>query len=77
MEVFQTDFMSTAELAALPPAEKWKMLEFLWESLRPELDSLPVPAEHKKLLDERRSQAQAGKSKPVSWEQAKRKLAGS
>ena len=69
--------MSTAELAALPPAEKWKMLEFLWESLRPELDSLPVPAEHQKLLDERRSQAQTGKSKPVSWEQAKRKLAGS
>ena len=69
--------MSTAELAALPPAEKWKMLEFLWESLRPELDSLPVPAEHQKLLDERRNQAQGGKSKPVSWEQAKRKLAGS
>ena len=69
--------MSTAELAALPPAEKWKMLEFLWESLRPELDSLPVPAEHQKLLDERRSQAETGKSKPVSWEQAKRKLAGS
>ena len=69
--------MSTAELAALPPAEKWKMLEFLWENLRSELDSLPVPAEHQKLLDERRSQAQTGKSKPVSWEQAKRKLAGS
>ena len=69
--------MSTAELAALPPAEKWKMLEFLWESLRPELDSLPVPAEHQKLLDERRNQAQGGKSKPVSWEQAKRKLTGS
>lgn len=69
--------MSTAEFAALPPAEKWKVLEFLWESLRPELDSLPVPAEHQKLLDERRNQAQAGKSKPVSWEQAKRKLAGS
>jgi putative addiction module component (TIGR02574 family) len=69
--------MSTAELAALPPAEKWKMLEFLWESLRPELENLPVPTAHQKLLDERRVQAQAGKSKPVSWEQAKRKLSQS
>ena len=66
--------MSTAELAALPPAEKWRMLEFLWESLRPELENLPVPTAHQKLLDERRGQAQAGKSKPVSWEQAKRRL---
>jgi putative addiction module component (TIGR02574 family) len=66
--------MSRAELAALPPAEKWKILEFLWESLRPELENLPVPAAHQKLLDERRGLAQAGKSRPVSWEYAKRRL---
>jgi len=63
--------MSTAELAALPPAEKWKVLEFLWESLRPELDSLPVPAEHQKLLDERRTRAKKGTSEPVSWDNLK------
>ena len=60
--------MSTAELAALSPAEKWKVLEFLWESLRPELDSLPVPAEHQKLFDERRKRAKKGTSVPVSWD---------
>lgn len=63
--------MSMAELAALPPAEKWKMLEFLWESLRPELDSLPVPAEHQRLLDERRTRAKKGISEPVSWDNRK------
>jgi putative addiction module component (TIGR02574 family) len=66
--------MSTAELAALAPTEKWKILEFLWASLRPEVESLPVPKEHRNLLDERRDKAQSGKSKLVSWEQAKRKL---
>jgi putative addiction module component (TIGR02574 family) len=63
--------MSKAELAALPPAEKWKVLEFLWESLRPELDSLPVPAEHQKLLDERRTRTKKGTSEPVSWDNLK------
>lgn len=61
--------MSTAELAALAPTEKLKMLEFLWDSLRPEVESLPVPQEHRNLLDERRDKVQSGKSKLVSWEQ--------
>ncbi len=69
--------MSTAELAALAPTEKWKILEFLWDSLRPEVESLPVPEEHQNLLDERRDKAQSGKSKLVAWEQAKRKLSQS
>ena len=66
--------MSTAELAALAPSEKWKILEFLWDSLRPEVESLPVPEEHRNLLDERREIAQSGKSRLVAWEQAKRRL---
>ena len=66
--------MSTAELAALAPTEKWKILEFLWDSLRPEVESLPVPEEHRNLLDERREIAQSGKSRLVAWEQAKRRL---
>ena len=66
--------MSTAELAALAPTEKWKILEFLWDSLRPEVESLPVPEEHRNLLDERRDKAQSGKSKLVAWEGAKRRL---
>jgi len=61
--------MSSAELAALAPTEKLKMLEFLWDSLRSEVKSLPVPEEHRNLLDERRDKAQSGKSKLVSWEQ--------
>ena len=61
--------MSTAELAALAPTEKLKMLEFLWDSLRPEVENLPVPEEYRNLLDERRDKAQSGKSKLVSWEQ--------
>ncbi len=66
--------MSTAELAALAPTEMWKILEFLWDSLRPEVESLPVPEEHRNILDERREKAQSGKSKLVAWEQAKRRL---
>lgn len=66
--------MSTAELAALAPTEKWKILEFLWDSLRPEVESLPVSKEHRNLLDERRENAQSGKSKRVAWERAKRRL---
>jgi putative addiction module component (TIGR02574 family) len=69
--------MSTAELAALAPTEKLKMLEFLWDSLIPEMESLPVPEEHRNLLDERRDKALSGKSKLVSWEQAKSKLSRS
>ena len=61
--------MSTAELAALAPTAKLKMLEFLWDSLRPEVESLHVPQEHRNLLDERRDKAQSGKSKLVFWEQ--------
>ena len=66
--------MWTAELAALAPTEKWKILEFLWDNLRPEVESLPVPEEHRNLLDERRGKAQSGKSNLVAWEQAKRRL---
>ena len=69
--------MSTAELAALAPTEKLKMLEFLWDSLRPEVESLPVPEEHRNLLDERRDKAQSGKSKLVSWEQVASRLSHS
>ncbi len=66
--------MSTAELAALAPTEKLKMLEFLWDSLRPQVESLPVPEEYRNLLDERRDKAQSGKSKLVSWEQVASRL---
>ncbi len=69
--------MSTAELAALAPTEKLKMLEFLWDSLRPEVESLPVPQEHRNLLDERRDKSQSGKSKLVSWEQVASRLSHS
>ena len=69
--------MSTAELAALAPTEKWKILEFLWDSLRPEVESLPVPKEHRNLLDERRDKAQSVKSKLVSWEQVAARLSHS
>ena len=59
--------MSTAELAALAPTEKLKMLEFLWDSLRPEVESLPVPEEHRNLLDERRDKAPIFILLPSTW----------
>lgn len=60
------------ELKNLPRSEKMELAEASWQA--GVSDSMPVPAEQKKMLDERWSGYRAGKSKRISLAELERRL---
>ena len=63
---------SYPELTKLPPREKMKLADELWQA--GVSDEMPVPAEQKKMLDSRWAAYRAGKIKRISMEEMERRL---
>lgn len=57
----------------LPKRKRLEIAESLWLSVADE-ETMPVPANHKKILDERLAALRAGKSKPISHDELMRRL---
>ena len=63
-----------AELTQLPVAERLKLLEALWESLRPEPAAAELTFAELALLDERIREADEHPERAIPWEQARAQL---
>jgi hypothetical protein len=67
--------MTTADIAALPVAEKLKLMETLWDSLCGQTDERPPqPTWHKEVLAERLSRIASGVETISPWREAKQRI---
>lgn len=66
--------MTVEELKALPTAEKFQIMETLWEDLRARSDSAPISQEIKDLLDARRRRFRNGVSRMHDWDEVRSSL---
>ena len=64
------------ELLRLPKKRRMEIAERLWASVANEND-MPVPAAHRKVLDERLASYRAGKSKVITHAELMRRLRSS
>ncbi|MDB6069542.1 MAG: uncharacterized protein JWL81_713 [Verrucomicrobiales bacterium] len=62
------------DLHKLPLNEKLFVMEELWGDLSQSEAALPVPDWHRKILDERQKQIEAGTAKFIDWEIAKQEI---
>ncbi len=69
-----TSTMITADIKALPLAEKIQIMETLWEEFRSNYDESEISLEMKNLLDQRRQRVRSGESTLVDWEAVKNKI---
>ena len=60
--------MTVEELKALPTAEKFQIMEALWEDLRAHSEAATISQEIKDLLDARRARARSGASRIHDWD---------
>jgi len=63
-----------AELGKLRVQEKLRAIEALWDDLRRQEESVPVPQWHKDLLDERERLIADGKAQFTDWVTAKKRI---
>lgn len=61
------------QLHKLPNREKFFLAQMLWEDIAKEQNIDELPAEHKKILDERLEKMKTGKAKFKSWEEVQKK----
>jgi len=67
--------MTTADIAAMPVAERLKLLEALWDSLCAEpAGTLASPAWHAEVLEERLQRLAAGAEPTSPWREAKDRI---
>ena len=67
--------MQTAELVALPLAERLQAMEALWDSLcREQPQAALVPTWHEDELGKRMAAIERGEVKTVPWEEAKERI---
>ena len=67
--------MTTADIAAMPVAEKLKLMEALWDSLCTQTDkSLESPPWHEATLKQAEGELAAGTARFVDWAEAKEGL---
>lgn len=64
---------SVSSLLRLPKRKRLEIAERLWLSVADE-QKMPVPASHKKILDERWTAYRTGKSKPIPHDELMRRL---
>jgi putative addiction module component (TIGR02574 family) len=64
---------TVSSLLRLPKRKRLEIAERLWLSVADE-EKMPVPASHKKVLDERLTGYRAGKSKPIPHDELMRRL---
>jgi putative addiction module component (TIGR02574 family) len=73
-QITLTSTMITADIKALPLAEKIQIMETLWEEFRSNYDESEISLEMKNLLDQRRQRVRSGESTLVDWETVKNKI---
>ena len=61
------------QLHKLPKQEKIFLAQMLWEDIAKEQNVDELPAEHKKILDERLEKIKSGKAKFKTWEEVQKK----
>jgi len=66
--------MSIAELHKLPPAEKLRIIEALWNDLAVNEESFASPAWHEDALRQTEADFAAGRTESLDWENAKKEL---
>ena len=66
--------MSIAELRKLPPTEKLKIIEALWNDLAGDEESLASPAWHEDALRQTEAEFAGGRTEVLDWEAAKKEL---
>ncbi|MFZ4482222.1 MAG: addiction module protein [Rhodoferax sp.] len=66
--------MQTAELVALPLAERLQAMEALWDSLCRDQTQAVVPAWHEEELNKRVAALDSGEEVATPWETAKERL---
>ncbi len=66
--------MTGKELRSLSTAQKFQIMETLWDDLRERSDSAPVSQEVKDLLDARRTRFRSGVSRLHDWDAVKGEL---
>ena len=64
---------SVSSLLRLPKRQRLEIAESLWLSVADE-ESMPVPEEHRKILDARLAKYRSGESKPISHDELMRRL---
>ena len=62
------------ELKKMTRAEKLQAMEFLWEELSRDEDTLESPAWHEKALREAEAAIKSGKAKFIDWDEAKERI---
>jgi putative addiction module component (TIGR02574 family) len=73
-QITLTSTRITADIKALPLAEKIQIMETLWEEFRSNYDESEISLEMKNLLDQRRQRVRSGESHLVDWEIVKNKI---
>lgn len=66
--------MTIAELHKLPPIEKLKIIETLWNDLASDENHLQSPAWHETELRETERAFRSGHDEPLDWQAAKGEL---
>lgn len=66
--------MTGEELRSLSTAQKFQIMETLWDDLRERSDSAPVSQEVQDLLDARRARFRSGVSRLHDWDAVKGEL---
>ena len=54
--------MNTLGIRELPLVEKFRLLEALWDDMRGRVETMTVPEEHHRLLEERRARARTAQT---------------
>lgn len=62
------------EILGLPPAERLRLMEQIWESLAVDPDSVPIPDWHRQELDRRLAEHNADAATVGTWDDVKSRL---
>lgn len=64
----------TLPLDKMSIKEKIQTMETIWEDLCKKADSIPSPAWHKDILEEREKAIENGKEEFIDWSEAKKQI---
>jgi putative addiction module component (TIGR02574 family) len=63
--------MTAQQIKALPPEEKLRLMENLWEDMRSRYDNDPLSPEMAALLQHRKERVELGHAKLLDWNEVK------
>lgn len=64
--------LTKEEIFALPPAERLRLIETLWDSLNS--DQLPLPESHERAIDEALAEYRRNPEEGRSWDEVRDEL---